>query len=79
MPAITFTLTSPKVVLFTTLAARWAGDCCKNDMFYNTIARQRAESVVNNTIWGRVIVRGIVALLIEKTLFLLKEQQSPAQ
>ena len=39
-PAITFTLTSPKVILFTTLAARWAGDCCKNDMFYNTIARQ---------------------------------------
>ena len=38
-PAITFTLTSPKVVLLTTLAARWAGDCCKNDMFYNTIAR----------------------------------------
>ena len=40
IPAITFTLTSPKVVLLTTLAARWAGDCCKNDMFYNTIARQ---------------------------------------
>ena len=39
-PAITFQLTSPKVVLLTTLAARWAGDRCKNDMFYNTIARQ---------------------------------------
>ena len=30
----------PKVILFTTLSARWAGDCCKNGMFYNTIARQ---------------------------------------
>ena len=78
-PAITFTLTSPKVVLFTTLAARWAGDCCKNDMFYNTIARQSAESVVNSIIWGRAIMRAIVALLKEKESFFLKEQQSPAQ
>ena len=39
-PTITSTLTSPKVKLFTTLSARWAGDCCKNDIFYNTIARQ---------------------------------------
>ena len=40
MPTITFALTSPKVALLTTPAARWAGDCCKNDMFYNAIARQ---------------------------------------
>ena len=67
------------MILFTTLSARWAGDCCKNDIFYNTIARQRAESVVNNIIWGRAIERAVVALLKEKEFFLLEEQQSPAQ
>ena len=75
----------PKCVFSYTLgtdacrASGRAGDCCQNDIFYNTIARQWAESVVNNTIWGRAIVRAIVALLKEKILFLLKEQQSPAQ
>ena len=43
----------------------WAGDCCQNRIFYTTILRQWAESIVNNIIWGRVIVRVIVALLKE--------------